>query len=307
MNKFKDIERDLSKFEFRFSHWSQESILNIKKKNSYFDELEKNAKNDKDALELLNNIEKNIEGYFSNIINKINFELIKNNSLNNYNNKLESIKRNYLKHQIDDQINSLNLKIINERNKYPLFIEIFKDIENTDNVNPSDNFKETIAKKSKELYLNSNLSPTDKILKIANYYINLSNFITKNIIFQKLKTPHLFVRFEDLFKSTELYNKAVNRLIENDFIEKGENKLYWIFIASKKFTAYQTIIALYVVLEKKQYFKQNPKTIYRNIKNEFGIEISESYYSRSSNKFKKDYDTSYTKNADYISLFKDIL
>ena len=112
----------------------------------------------------------------------------------------------------------------------------------------------------------------------------------------------------DLFETIELYDKAIKILIEKGFISKNGNSLKWIFTPTNEYTTNQTVIALIVVLEKKQYLKQNLKAVYKNIENEFNIKIDKGTYSRSANGFKKDYDTTTPNtNKSYIDLFKDDL
>lgn len=113
--------------------------------------------------------------------------------------------------------------------------------------------------------------------------------------------------FSYLFKSTELFKKAMKSLIKNGFIDRENNKLKWIFTPTKEFTTKQTLIALCVVFEKKQYFKNDVKAIYRSIESEFSIKIDKGNFSRSRRGFIEDFDNPHTTNFQYTSLFKDLL
>ncbi len=149
--------------------------------------------------------------------------------------------------------------------------------------------------------------------ELALFCQKIIDFIDKfNITKQQSKDKNTSViqkkYLKDLFETTELYDKAIKILIEKEFISKNGNSLKWIFTPNKEYTTNQTIIALIVVLEKKQYLKKNLKAVYKNIKNEFNITIDKGTYSRSSNAFKKDYDTKINNtNKSYIDLFKDDL
>jgi hypothetical protein len=163
----------------------------------------------------------------------------------------------------------------------------------------------------------------DEIYKIKDDKINSLDYthlieqirLAKQVVLKgkKLQPTNIKLRFKDLFKDNESYNesynKAVNILKENGYVKQSNNILEWIFTPKTGNTIIQTIVALCVVLEKKQYFKPKLKTIYNNIKNEFGISMNKSTYSRSSRAFKRDYNnlTKGTKSYDYISLFKNIL
>lgn len=163
----------------------------------------------------------------------------------------------------------------------------------------------------------------DEIYKIKDDKINSLDYthlieqirLAKQVVLKgkKLQPTNIKLRFKDLFKDNESYNesynKAVNILKENGYVKQSNNILEWIFTPKTGNTIIQTIVALCVVLEKKQYFKPKLKTIYNNINNEFGISMNKSTYSRSSRAFKRDYNnlTKGTKSYDYISLFKNIL
>lgn len=115
--------------------------------------------------------------------------------------------------------------------------------------------------------------------------------------------------FKDLFVSDDQYKKVIKILCKNKFIERRGKDLKWIYPRSKKFkSTKQAIIALCVVLERKHYLIEDPKAVYKNIQNEFGIEIPKGNYSRSSNSFMDEYDSPLkTQNFAYLSLFRDIL
>jgi len=150
----------------------------------------------------------------------------------------------------------------------------------------------------------------------SNKKIKLKSRLNENLEKQSLaenKKNPLTLKLEKskgikyLFKNNELYQKAINILIDKKYINKSNGKLNWIFVETKEYKTKQTIIALCVVLEIKQYLINSPKAIYNFIENDFDIRIDKATYSRSASGFKDDYEKTKTKNYSYTSLFRDIL
>ncbi|WP_430412859.1 hypothetical protein [Kordia sp.] len=133
------------------------------------------------------------------------------------------------------------------------------------------------------------------------------HFVVKESKNQSNKTNKNDYSFINLFKSKEIYKKAIKTLKNNGFIAENKGVLNWVFTETKELKTKQTIIALCVVLEIKQYFKPSPKAVYNYLEYEFGIKMNKSTYSRSSDGFKDDYENEKSTNYTYTSLFKDIL
>ncbi|TXN36079.1 hypothetical protein FVB32_16095 [Flagellimonas hymeniacidonis] len=141
-----------------------------------------------------------------------------------------------------------------------------------------------------------------------------TSFKSKNNANSKKKDNNIVESSEEifgikqLFKNEEQFEKVICSLVENEFIiAKMDAGYEWIFSETKEYKTIQTVIALMVVLETKNYLKLNAKAVYRYIKAEFGITMNKSTYSRSSNALKQDYEKPKTNNFRYISLFRDIL
>lgn len=184
----------------------------------------------------------------------------------------------------------------------------------------TENIKLELILKNRELQLSetASMDNTDRngyIQVLKKWFKEEKKFIKdiKPFLDNEIKKPITNTNFDnpkwfkDLFDSEELYNKAINVLVDNKFISNDGTKLKWVFLETKEYKTKQTIIALCVVLITKHYFKNSPIAIYDNLKNEFNISIHKSTFSRSSDGFKRDYDKKGTTGYNYISLFKDIL
>lgn len=306
MGKFKHIETKLLGYSGNFSHLNVENMLK-KEPTSDLDFLLSDMKLEEEAKELLISIKPDLEGYLLSVINKMDFILIKRNSINRYNKDLKKIKISYLTSQVKEQIKKLKTGIVEKRNRHSLFVDIYNSFENNGSTNLSD-LKSYFAKKSAESYLNEEYGYQITIKKITNYPIDLADFIFYNTIFHHLDQPGgISLSFKDLFESEDLYNKAIKILVENRFVERKKNGLKWIYPKSKGLTTRQTIIALFVVLERKHYFKYNLQSRHKYIEAEFNVSMHKSTFSRSSDQYRMDYNTSLTTSSDYLSLFKDIL
>lgn len=116
-------------------------------------------------------------------------------------------------------------------------------------------------------------------------------------------------RFKDLFKTEELYEKAINKLIEHQFIKRRKDNLEWVYQNTViNFTPPQLLTALYVVLDNSNYLKKESKpAAYYPIYYDFGIKIDKSNFSSMAKGFRTDYNTPNAKNNSYTSLFTKII
>ena len=285
-----------------------------------FKDFEKQCQEDKANFESLD-LKKTIqEIYFSSLKKAEDNYLIEINEA-----RKSFLKFTYSNEQAQVKFNNYAENI---RRKFETDNCVFRIVCN-DVVKETNNLKEITVDKQKEMivdkiceHINNNISTYSDKLHFIEYlpqqiyesnkthrqFLNfkaIANEENKTSIPKKNKTESQY--FIDLFKSNKLYDKAINILVKNGFITKKNKSLNWIFTSSKKFTTNQTIIALCVVLEKKQYFINNPKAIYKNIKNDFDIKIDKGTYSKSSNAFKEDYQKIKTTSYSYISLFRDLL